>query len=426
MTPPKHKQQNKHRPATVVYQRMTPRLILAYRIFSPGLADEEGLEKLNAQMHRIIDDVYVDEEEVVVEDGKKMRKGVGMLEDIKRQMNVTEQQITEAYDAYKAEIQRMIEEDQAHLVAKARGKMPEENGVKRGTKRKSSSASPDEARRAKRKSPSSPIQATGVESKSLSDVGVDGSPDNNNNDDEESEDMDEDYEFGPDTDEDQNELHEVPTDRWMTKTEALSKLSDAQQRVNTLYNSLDLIHDFYTIQMIPRHKISETFQSAYLYMTRLCAYVQEISEIVEGHDGEEREGGERNFWGDDRTAVTRLVLRLIPMVDEIPLRLAAMEGIMEEVSWLTDQLAKVAVEPTRKKFQAKLAEFVKQAHTPVPPPYCKTGRSSARQGERAKESGAIRRPRNVDSEQLQALVPAQGCRKGAAPNNQEVITIDDD
>ncbi|KUI67268.1 hypothetical protein VM1G_02892 [Cytospora mali] len=425
MTPPKHKQQNKHRPATVVYQRMTPQLVLAYRIFSPGLADEEGLEKLNAQMHRIIDDVYVDEEEVVIEDGKKMRKGVGMLEDIKRQMNVTEQQITEAYDAYKAEIQRMIEEDQAHMAAKARGKMSEENSVKRGTKRKSSSASPDEARRAKRKSPSSPIQATGEKSSSPSDVGVDSA--SASNDDEESEDMDEDNEFGPDADEDQNKLHEIPTDRWMTKTEALAKLSDAQQRVTTLYNSLDLIHDFYTVQMIPRHKISETFQSAYSYMTRLRAYVQEISEIVEGHDGEEREGGERNFWGDDRTAVTRLVLRLIPMADEIPLRVAAMEGIMEEVSWLTDQLAKVAVEPTRKKFQAKLAEFVKQAHTPVPPPYCKSGRSSARQGERAKGSGAIRRPRNVDSEQSRVLVPAQGGHKpGADSHNQEVITIDDD
>ncbi|ROV97362.1 hypothetical protein VMCG_06894 [Cytospora schulzeri] len=392
MTLPKEKQQYKHRPATVVYHQMTPKLMLAYRIFSPGLANQEGLDKLYSQMGRITNDVYVDHE-VVVENGKKMRKGVGILEDIKRQMNVTEEQIKEAYNAYKAEIERMIEEDQAYLAAKTRGEVDDENNVKRGTKRKSSGGSPSEATSSHKSSSSSPASTKGVQRNSPSSPVATPS-----------------------------RQHRSSID---AGTDALAKLSNALRRVEAMHGTLDIIHDFYTTQMVPRHEITETFQSAFSYMTRMRAYVQEIYEIVEGHDGEEREGGEVDIWEDDRTAVTRLVPRLIPMADEIPLRVAAMEGLMEQVSAITDELAKSAVEPTRRRFRAKLAELVKQAHTPVPPPYCeKDGHSNSRRGEGTRDPNAKRRRRNMNHEKPHESGGDQGSSKAAKAT--EAITIDCD
>lgn len=424
MTLPKEKQQFKHRPATVVYQRMTPQLMLAYRIFSPGLANEEGLDQLNKQMNRIINDVYVDHE-VVVENGKKMRKGVGILEDIKRQMKVTGKQINEAYDAYKAEIERMIEEDRAHLAAKARGEVAEGNNQSAGKKRKSSnsSSSSTSAKRVQLQTPSSPLEAPSTKSRSPSDVGTDGAADD---DDDNNKNNNEDKQVdAEDEDEFENELYEVPADRWMTKAQALAKLSNGLRRVEAIHSTLDIIHDFYKTQMVPRHEITETFQSAFSYMTRLRAHVQEIAEVVEGHDGEVRERGEIHIWEDDRTAVTVLVPQLIPKADEIPLRVAAMEGLMEEVSAIADELAKAAVEPTRKRFRAKLAELVKQAHTPVPPPYWeKSGRRRIR-GEGTRAPGAKSRSRNMNpTKKPQESSLGEGRNKRAKA--MEVIIIDDD
>ena len=412
MSPPKDKQQKKGRPATVVYQRMTPELMLAYRIFSPGLGDQEGLDNLNHQMHRITEDVYV-EEEVSVENGKEVRRGVGLLEDLQRKLNVTKAQISQAYDAYKAEIERMMDEDKAHLERQASDEASDATMGKRGTKRKSSSHSPISERGTKRKASSSPAQATGAQRKSPSssieassalgrlssspidltaaeretspgEMGGDDGPaaDNSdnkdNNDHEKDQEQEEDQEDGGNESLDENERYTIPTDEWQTKSQALAKLSDAQRRVDAMRSRLDDIHHFYTTQMLPRHEITETFQSAFSYMTRVRNYVQEIYEIVEEHNGEVRRRGEVNIWEDDRTDVTRLVVQLIPMVDEIPLRVVAMEAILAEVEWLKERLAKAeakaAVESTRKKFRAKLAEFVKQAHTPVPPPYCEGGK----------------------------------------------------
>lgn len=434
MTPSKEKQKLKNRPATVVFQRMTPELMLAYRIFSPGLGDQEGLEKLNVQMDRIINDVCVGEE-IVVENGKKVRKEIGMLEDIKRQMNVTQKQIQEAYKAYKAEIERMMEEDQAYLAEKARGDGGGGTNEKRGGKRKSSSSSPTSAKRVQRKPSSSPIEASNATRKSSIDVDVDGTandckedegePDDLEDDDEDIDlsDDDEDDTNDEDTEDedetkDKNALCEIPTDWWMTKTQALTKLATALRRVEAMRGTLDVIYDFYTTQMIQRHDITSTFTSAFSYMTRLGAYVQEIYEIVECHDGEECEGGEINIWEDDRKAVTRLVPRLIPMADEIPLRVEAMEKLMEEVSAAADDLVKAAVEPARKRFRIKLARLVKQAHTPVPPPYDMIG-----YGTRA--PGAKRRRQEMQSGKSQEESLGQGSSNKRAKTT-EVITIDDD
>lgn len=395
MTPTKDKQGDKYRPATVVYPQMTPELTLAYRIFSPGLAHEEGLEKLEMQMRRITEDVYVDEE-VTFEDGKQVRRGVGILEDLKKQIGVTEDQITEAYNAYKAEIERMMEGDRAYLAAKARGEVAEDSdgdGRKRGTKRKTSSSSTAGAAakiaRRKTSSSSSSVEAPDAQVKSPSEVGSNVTADDKKNTANEKEDKNENpiqqdvenISGDEEVDEDsiEAEFHEVPTDRWTTKTQALAKLSDAQRVVSTMRSNLDLIHEFYKTQMVPRHEITEVFQSADSYVTRMRAYVQDIYEIVECHDGEVR-GGQRDVWGDDRTRVTNLVLEVTPMVDEIPLRVAAMDEILHEAMELKEQLAQVQTEQTRKEFRAKLALFVRQARTPVPPEYCIKGKRSTNKG----------------------------------------------
>ncbi|KAK7731794.1 hypothetical protein SLS53_008615 [Cytospora paraplurivora] len=430
MTPTKDKQRYKYRPATVVYPQITPELTLAYRIFSPGLAHEEGLEKLEMQMHRITEDVYVDEE-VTFEKGKQVRRGVGILEDLKKQMGVTEDQITEAYNAYKAEIERMMEEDCAYLAAKARGEVAEDSGGdghKRGTKRKSSSSSPAgvAAKIARRKtsSSSSSIEAPDAQVKPQSEVGSKETADNKiiaDKNEKENQRDDENNGGGEEADEDyiEAEFHEVPTDRWITKAQALAKLSDAQQVVSSMRNNLDLIHEFYTTQMVPRHEITEVFQSADSYVTRMRAYVQDIYEIVECHDGEER-GGERNVWADERTRVTELVLEVIPMVDEIPLRVAAMDEILHEAMELKEQLAQVQTEQTRKQFRAKLALFVRQARTPVPPDYC------LKDIPIIEDSGSDGSISDLDPEELSEESPEHGRGDRADANNHEVITLDED
>ncbi|ROW11931.1 hypothetical protein VPNG_05251 [Cytospora leucostoma] len=444
MTPTKDKQRYKYRPATVVYPQMTPELTLAYRIFSPGLAHEEGLGKLEMQMHRITEDVYVDEE-VTFEDGKQVRRGVGILEDLKKQMGVTEDQITEAYKAYKAEIERMMDEDRAYLAAKARGEVPEEDGDgggdgdgrKRGTKRKASSSSPAGAAvkiaRRKTSTSSSSVEAPDAQVKSPSQVGSNETADNKKNPATEKENKNEtpsqqdneNNDGGEEVDEDsiETEFHEVPTDRWITKTQALAKLTDAQQVVSTMRTNLDLLREFYTTQMVPRHEITEVFQSADSYVTRMRAYVQDIYEVVEGHDGEVQ-GGERNVWGDDRTRVTELVLEAIPMVDEIPLRVAAMDEILDEAMELKEQLAQVQTEQARKRFRAKLALFVRQARTPVPPDYCLKDIPII---EDPGSDGSISALDPEDlSEELIEESPEHGRGDRADANNHEVITLDDD